>query len=149
MTRLLSLAALLVASPLVHGQPQSSADVVTWTAQLTRSSGASVLVLDAVIAEGWRVYAPGSPVGRPLRLRFDVGDVVESVSTSRPSAGRDASTGQRYLYFSDRLRIEATLAGGMAARETASRAEVAYMACNDRLCLRPSRSRIALRALSR
>jgi thiol:disulfide interchange protein DsbD len=133
-----------------------TADLVSWTitSQPTARGGATEVVLRATIAPGWRLYALGSPVGRPLAL--DVGALPAGVEArapeqSRPRDGYDEAFETAYTYFVERAEVRLPLRVG--ARAARGRHIVAgtlhYAICDDSICLPPAstpfRTRLTVR----
>ncbi len=140
---LLCFAALL--APVAAQVPD--ADPVVWTAEAQPTSaepgGTVLLTLSGTIGPGWRMYAMHSPIGKPLAVHFDDGALTPlgAVEQEQPRAGHDDTLGRDYTYFSDRVqltrayRVKADASGGVAPIT----GTVAYMVCNDEICLPPTR----------
>ncbi len=137
----------LLASAAASAQPVRTADVVSWRVRADRAApgGEARVVLDATIAPGWRLYAVGSPVGRPFRLELDPlpdGVAAGALRQSEPEVGYDEGFGRDYPYFAGRarfvqpLRVSATAAPGR--REVTGAAH--YAVCDDSICLPPTRT---------
>ena len=139
--RALALSVLLLAPA---AAAQSSSDLVAWTVRAVGAErGETARVeLGAEVAEGWRLYGVGSPVGVPLVLTL--ADLPRGVSLGPLTEvgvveGYDEVFEARYPYYEGSGRLVQRLAvGRRAARgrhEVTGR--VRYAVCNDRICLPP------------
>lgn len=146
--RLSCLVLLALAAAPASAQRQS-ADVVAWSSRVVADGpGEARLVVAATVAEGWRLYAIGSPAGRPLTLALD--PLPPGVATagalrqSRPREGYDEGLRTDYTYHEGAVRIEQPL---RVTTEAAGRHRLTgtlrYAVCNDSVCLRPSATSVA------
>ena len=136
----------LVALP-AAAQQVRAADVVTWRVRADRAApGASArLVLDAQIADGWRLYAMGSPVGIPLTLTLD--PLPEGLAAGRSGqsatrTGYDPGFESDYPYFAGTARVvqQVRVAAGARAGAREVSGSVRYAVCNDEVCLPPTQT---------
>lgn len=127
-------------------QALRAADMVTWRvrAEAAAPGGNAHIYLDAQIQEGWRLYAMGSPVGRPLELTMDelpnglvAGDVVQD----DPETGYDRGFEMEYPYFAGTARVAQILrvSNAMRAGRHTVRGSVSFTVCNDSICLPSAR----------
>ena len=128
-------------------QQVRASDLVTWRVRADRAApGASArLVLDARVADGWRLYAMGSPVGIPLTLTLDplpAGVTGVGVSQSAPRTGYDPAFESDYPYFAGAARVvqRVRVAAGAPAGTRQVTGAVRYAVCNDEVCLPPVRT---------
>lgn len=148
MIRSLAFAALAALSAVpALAQGVRSADVVTWTARAERSErgGTARVVLDAVVAPGWRMYALASPVGIPLAVTLEdlpAGVEAGSLRQSEPSEAYDPAFERDYPYFSGTARIvQSVRVGRRTARGSHEvRGNVRYAVCDDSVCLPSGRT---------
>lgn len=129
------------------GAPVTAKDVVTWrvAAEHGQPGGEASVVLRAEIADGWHLYAVGSPVGRPLEVELldaPAGVAGSALRQSAPHEGTDPGLGVPYLYFSEEARIELPLriGRGVARGRHRVRGAVRYAVCDDSVCLPPTES---------
>ena len=154
MRYLLALAALLTSTAVSAqsvgdlGPAVTAADVVTWrvAAEHGARGGEASVVLRAEIADGWNLYAVGSPVGRPLEvelLQAPDGVSAAALRQSTPREGTDPALGVPYLYFAVEARVELPLRIGRAVARGRHRVRgaVRYAVCDDSVCLAPTESR--------
>lgn len=123
-----------------------TSDMVTWRVRAeTAAPGESARIfLDAEIADGWRLYAFESPVGRPLVVSLDPlpsGLVAGALQQSKPSTGYDAGFEMEYPYFASSARVAQTIRVGAAtpAGQHTVRGTVSFAVCDDSICLPPAR----------
>ena len=121
-----------------------SADIVSWTASVeTSGRGQAEVVLRAQIREGWRLYAMGSPVGRPLTVAFDpLPEGLTATGPIRQSTPRedfDKGLGLDYTYFAQSATLRQPLRVDTRARgrQTLS-GTVRFSVCDDSVCLPPA-----------
>jgi len=143
----LALLALLLAAPTVAAQVPRASDLVSWRVRADRTApGAEArLVLDAEVAEGWKMYAIGSPVGIPLTLALDAlpsGVDVGAVRQSGAKDGYDETFASAYTYFTGAGRVVQTLRVGTATPRGTHEVTgaVRFAVCNDEICLPPVRT---------
>ena len=124
--------------------PMRTSDLVAWTVATEAASrgGVGRVVLRATIAPGWRLYALGSPVGRPMTLDVETlppGVEASAVQQAEPRQGFDEAFGQTYPYFAGTAEVSAPLRVARGARRgrhvVAGR--VSYAICDDSICLPP------------
>ena len=147
MRLILPLLAALLALP-AAAQPMGTADVVTWRVRADRAApGASArLVLDAQIADGWQLYAVGSPVGIPLEVTLGplpAGVTAGRVAQSTPRTGYDPAFERDYAYHTEAARVvqRVRVAPGTPAGTRQVTGSVRYAVCNDEVCLPPAQTR--------
>ena len=145
---LLSTALPAAAQTLGGGEPLTARDVVTWRvgAEHGARGGVASVVLRAEIADGWHLYAVGSPVGRPLEvelLQAPPGVSGGPLRQSDPHEGTDPGLGVPYLYFSEEARVVLPLriGQGVALGRHTVRGAIRYAVCDDSVCLPPTESR--------
>jgi thiol:disulfide interchange protein DsbD len=137
----------LAAWPLdAFAQRLRATDKVTWRVRAERATpGESArIVLDAEIADGWRLYAFESPVGRPLMVSLDPlpnGLVAGALRQSEPRIGFDAGFEMEYPYFANSARVAQSIqvSETMSAGRHTVRGSVSFAVCDDSICLPPAR----------
>ncbi len=141
---LLTLAAL---APSAAAQGPRASDLVTWRVRADRAApgAAARLVFDAEVAEGWRMYALGSPVGIPLTVALDAlpaGVTAGGLRQSGTHEGFDEAFDSAYRYFAGPGRLVQTLRVGAAVPRTTHEVTgaVRYAVCDDTICLPPVRT---------
>lgn len=141
---LLALVSIAAATAAAQAPPRA-ADLVAWTVAPAVASrgGTARVVFRATIASGWRLYALGSPVGRPLSLAAETLPAgVEALPAlqARPQQGYDEAFEQAYPYFSETAEVALPLR--VASRAARGRHVVAgtvrYALCDDSICLPPA-----------
>ncbi|MEM0964207.1 MAG: protein-disulfide reductase DsbD domain-containing protein [Bacteroidota bacterium] len=133
--------------------PPRAADLVEWRVRAERAApGAEArVILDAQIAEGWRLYAADSPIGIPFVLTLDAlpdGVAAQTLRQGTPQTRFDPVFEEDYTYFAGRARFvqPLRLGAGVAAGTHEVTGAVRYALCDDSICLSPARStfRVAL-----
>lgn len=135
------------------GAPVRTEDVVEWSVGVRQAEPGkdALVVFDAEIASGWRLYALDSPIGRPLAVTVaDLPKGVEplAVRQSAPRQGYDEAFESDYTYFSGKGRfVQPLRVDGAAPGRYDVRGSVAYAVCDDSICLPPARAsfRVPLR----
>ena len=138
------LAAGLAAAPAVRAQVEAP---VSWSAAVEPDAAAPgervAVVVRGEIEEGWRVYAMDSSVGKALGVEFEEVRALEPLGPPRqaePKEGFDPTLEMAYPYFAPTARVEQAFRVRPGAAGAATlRGEIAYMVCNDSLCLPPMR----------
>jgi thiol:disulfide interchange protein DsbD len=132
----------------VHAQPGGSAAKVTWTVQGdTLAPGTTGgVILQASIAEGWKMYAPASPpptVGVAVSavefLRSEAVATDSLVSTGAAIA-YDPNFGKDVHFFSGeaRLRLPVTVPTEVQPGAHSLRGTLRFMVCTTEICLPPA-----------
>ena len=130
---------------------QAPPEPVTWSVAtypaggVVRPGGRLTLVVTATIDEGWHVYGteelPGGP--RPLRVTLSPGQPYAASGLQAPDAARDfdSAFGQVITFYdkSTSFRLPVTVPAKAAPGKRTIAIEVAYQACDGRICL-PSRT---------
>ena len=131
------------------GEVRTPLDYVTWTTVASPSSvkaGESFeVVVDATIAQGWKMYAMDSPPPSfAVAFEWDVSaeglTFADGIRQSRPKEAHDPWFDATVRYFTG----EARFASPLQVLEEASSGDrvvtgtVRFMICNDRLCLPPT-----------
>ncbi|HIG75827.1 MAG TPA: hypothetical protein EYQ24_14960 [Bacteroidetes bacterium] len=142
---------LLALAPAVHAQqsrvggPLRATDLVEWRARIVagEAPGEARYVVEATVAEGWRLYGTQSQAGIPLAVTF--GTLPEGVARqgalreSRTSDGVDEVLGLPYAYHIGSAR----LAQGLRVDRRATGrhripVQVRFAVCDDSVCLPPT-----------
>ena len=131
----------------VPASAQTSSELVTWRVRADRAApGAQArVVIDAAVADGWRLYALGSEVGIPLTVALDVLPAGVTAGPLRQSGVRrayDEAFEAHYPYFAGAGRVVQwlRLARGTPAGTHEVSGTVRFAVCDDRICLPPARS---------
>ncbi len=139
---------LLLSGP--NALAQLPGDIVQWTAKTTpasvRAGQKATATLAARIADGWHVYsitqAPGGPVKTeisvpPDRILKASGDVVgpKPQTAFDPNFKMNAEFYEKTVTFQVPVQIDASAKPG----EVKGTIDVRFQACNDRLCLPPTK----------
>ena len=143
--RRLALALALVALP--AAAQVTTADVVSWRVRADRAEpGATArVVFDAEVADGWRLYALGSPVGVPLTVALDAlpeGVRAGRLGQSGAREGYDDVFESAYEYFAGAGRVVQNVEVGRRVRPGTYwvTGAVRYAVCDDSVCLPPTRT---------
>jgi DsbC/DsbD-like thiol-disulfide interchange protein len=134
------------------GQNESigtGADHTKWTVRsspaVARPGDGVVIVVEAEIADGWKMYAMDSPA--PTRgVRINFGDETglfrpaESIAQARPSRGFDPNFRMEVTYFERQawFRVPGVVGRPSETGQQTLQGKVTFMLCNDRLCLPPA-----------
>lgn len=142
----LVLLAALACFPAASAQAVRSADVVTWQVRADGAArgGDARIVFDAEIADGWRLYALDSPVGRPLEVvlgPLPSGLAAGPLRQSKPQTGYDLGFERDYTYFAGSARVAQTVRVSAAAPAGRHAVEgvLAFAVCDNSVCLSPAR----------
>ena len=124
-------------------------DPVQWSLEIqpaTASPGKrAVARLTATIEEGWRLYAPTTPKGGPIPTELTLTDspAVEgwTVHQPEPKTKFDPNFQSETQTYNDEVvfLFDLTLSENAELGTTELEANTCYNACNDRLCLPPTR----------
>lgn len=122
---------------------QAQPNVVQWHVEpIAIEAGKSGKVLiKADIQNGWKVYAPNSPAGKPVSIQWQIlpanfiGSGIDNAYEVHE--GFDENFGKNVRYFEQTVTLESALAIPATAKvgKDYVGVEVAFMACNDRMCL--------------
>ncbi len=150
MLRLLLAASLLALASSASAQssaigPLRATDLVQWSARIVTGDdpGEARFVASATIADGWRLYAVGSPSGIPMTLAM--GALPTGVAArgalrqTRPSEKYDEILKESYTYHAGAARVSQGIYVTTAARgRHRITAELRFAVCNDSVCLPPT-----------
>jgi DsbC/DsbD-like thiol-disulfide interchange protein len=143
---------LLLILPLWTGGPDAGPtdparpEPVRWTVTVEPAAAAPGAIVAAVvrgeIAEGWRVYAMGSPAGRPLAVQLDGGTALAPLAAPhqvQPKTGYDRHFRSDYAYFEREATVTQVfrVTSGAGPGTVPLEGTVTYMACSDEVCLPP------------
>lgn len=104
----------------------------------------------ASIEAGWSLYAPGSPVGQPLRIRFealpDGAHDTLRLYQAAPVAKYDPHFEAEALLYRQAADVRAVvpLPEGLTAGTHEVRGTIRYMLCSDQMCLPPRSAPFAI-----
>ncbi len=143
---------LLVLTLSVAGQgraqpgPGGSASKVDWRVQgdTLESGEQGVVTLRAVVAEGWKMYAPDSP---PPTRGVDVavesaspGLAVDSLEHTESESGHDPNFGITVRYFQGtaELRLPVSAESTVQSGRHSVDGDITFMVCTDEICLPPT-----------